>query len=38
MAVVVAQMEDWLLPTPEICCSNPDMGNYLSIAIQKRQK
>ena len=42
--VVVAQLAERLLPTPEIRGSNPDIGNkifeshYLSIAIQKRRK
>ena len=40
-AVVVAQLAEQSLPTPEIRGSNPDIGNkifernYLSIAIQK---
>ena len=29
-AVVVAQLEEQLLPTPEICSSNPDIGKVLS--------
>ena len=42
-AVVVAQLAERSLPTPEIRGLNPDIGNilnifYLSIAIQKRRK
>ena len=29
-AVVVAQLVEQLLPTPEICSSNPDIGKILS--------
>ena len=42
--MVVAQMAERTLPTPEIRGLNPNIGNkifkrnYLSIAIQKRQK
>ena len=28
--MVVAQLVEWLLPTPEICSSNPDIGEILS--------
>ena len=44
MAVIVAQLAERSLPTPEICGSDTDIGKenflnaYLSIAIQKRQK
>ena len=42
-AVVVAQLAERSLPTPEICGSNPNIGkhkfvfkrNYLSIATKK---
>ena len=43
-AVVVAQLAERSLPTPEICGSNPDISkniferNYLSIAIQKKRR
>ena len=45
-AVVVVQLAERSLPTPEIRGSNPNIGNdkfvfernYLSIATQKRQK
>ena len=43
-AVVVAQLAEQLLLTPEIRGSNPDISikifkrNYLSIVIQKRGK
>ena len=30
VAEVVAQLVEWLLPTPEICGSNPDIGKLLS--------
>ena len=27
--VIVAQLVEWLLPTPEVHCSNPDIGTLL---------
>ena len=39
MSVVVAQLVERSILTPEICGSNPDIGNfYLFLAVLKRQK
>ena len=42
-AVVVAQLIEWLLPTPELCGSNPVIGKILIeqcllLILLKRQK
>ena len=34
-AVVVAQLVEWSLPTPEICGSNPDIDKILSTNCRK---
>ena len=31
--MVVAQLAERLLPTPEICSSNPDIGNISNVFI-----
>ena len=35
--VVVAQLVQWILPKPKICCLNPDIGKFyfLSSCIEK---
>ena len=33
-AVVVAQLAEWLLPTPEIRGSNADIGKVLSTIVE----
>ena len=46
MAVVVAQLVDWALPTPDICGSNPIMDKFYfssnriksALKIQKEKK
>ena len=37
-AVVVAQLVEWSLPTPEICSSNPAISNFIHYQLCYKDK